>query len=363
MLKTRPKPPVEAQDRSLEVARDIGRRLREARTSGSETIDAVADQLRIRPAYIEALEAGEFGRIPGRPYVVGFLRSYGAHLGLDGEQLVASLKSSTASVTAPPELVYRGPIAESRRGTAVMLTASALLAAAVYSGYYMIYHVDRGGKEPVAEAPGEMARLATDTLRRADENRIAAAARPPAAPAGAMRAAPPANERAAALRPPAAASTGALQALVAEDDDPSEARAASVIGNEARTSTPSSASAAPASTTELLAALESDRINAARPAVASDDDAEGRLTLVARETTWVQVRSTGRDYVRTRTMQRGDRFALPDRGDLALWTGNAGGIELVVDGQSRGQLGLSGEVVRNRSLAPDQLGGGPARGG
>ena len=69
MLKTRPKPPVEAQDRSLEVARDIGRRLREARTSGSETIDAVADQLRIRPAYIEALEAGEFGRIPGRPYV------------------------------------------------------------------------------------------------------------------------------------------------------------------------------------------------------------------------------------------------------------------------------------------------------
>jgi cytoskeleton protein RodZ len=362
MLKTRPKPPVEAQDRSLEVARDIGRRLREARTSGSETVDAVADQLRIRPAYIEALEAGEFGRIPGRPYVVGFLRSYGAHLGLDGEQLVAALKSSTASVAAPPELVYREPIAESRRGTAVMLTASALLAAAVYSGYYMIYHVDRGGKEPVAEAPGEMARLATETLRRADENRIAAAARPPAAPAGAMRAAPPADGRATAARPPAAASSGALQALVAEDDDPSEARAASVIGSETRTSTPSSASAAPASTTELLAALESDRINAARPAVASDDD-EGRLTLVARETTWVQVRSTGRDYVRTRTMQRGDRFALPNRGDLALWTGNAGGIELIVDGQSRGQLGLSGEVVRNRSLAPDQLGSGPARGG
>ena len=198
----------------------------------------------------------------------------------------------------------------------------------------MIYHVDRGGKEPVAEAPGEMARLATDTLRRADENRIAAAARPPAAPAGAMRAAPPADS--------VRRHSGPGGGIHRRSPGPGRrgrrsvrARAASVIGSEARTSTPSSASAAPASTTELLAALESDRIDAARPAVASDDDAEGRLTLVARETSWVQVRSAGRDYVRTRTLQRGDRFALPDRGDLALWTGNAGGLELLVDGQSR----------------------------
>ncbi len=361
MPKTRPQPTIEAQDRSQEVARDIGRQLREARLARGETVDAVADQLRIRPSYVEALETGELSRIPGRPYVVGFLRSYAGHLELDGEGLVASLKSSAARVASPPELVYREPIAESRRGTAVMLTASALLAAAVYGGYYMIYHVDRGGSEPVvAEVPGEMARLATDTLRRADTNRAAITAGP-AAPAGAVRVA--ADGSTAARAAPAAATRGPIEALVADDEDPVAARAASVLPPEIHSSTPTAASAAPASATELLAALESDRINAARLAAVPEGEAEGRLALVARETTWVQVRSTGRDYVRTRTMQRGERFTLPDRADLALWTANAGGLELVVDGESRGQLGSAGEVVRNRPLAPDLPGGGPARGG
>lgn len=359
MLKTRPKPPVEAQDRSQEVAREIGRRLREARLAQGETVEAIADHLRIRQAYVEALEAGELDRIPGRPYVVGFLRSYGTYLGLPGDELVAELKSSSARVAPPPQLVYREPIAESRRGTAVMLTASALLAAAVYGGYYMIYHVDRGGGEPVAEAPGEVARLATDTLRRAEEQRIAAAARPPVvAPAGAVRATPagpPATvpER----RAPAPAAAGPIQALVAEDDDPASARAASPPPSEAPASTPTAATAAPASETELLAALETDRISAARP-IAPERSGEGRLTLVARETTWIQVRSASRDYVRTRTLQRGERFPLPDRTDLTLWTGNAGGLELIVDGQSRGQIGRSGEVIRALPLAPEQLGGG-----
>ncbi len=58
MLKTRPKLPVEAQDRSLEVARDIGRRLREARTSRSETLNSVADQLQDPPGLYRGAGGG-----------------------------------------------------------------------------------------------------------------------------------------------------------------------------------------------------------------------------------------------------------------------------------------------------------------
>ena len=59
--------------------------------------------------------------------------------------------------------------------------------------------------------------------------------------------------------------------------------------------------------------------------------------------------------VTSRTLEPGDRFVIPDRNDLALWTGNAGGLEVWVDGEKVGTLGRSGAVVRDVSLAPDSL--------
>jgi cytoskeleton protein RodZ len=79
------------------------------------------------------------------------------------------------------------------------------------------------------------------------------------------------------------------------------------------------------------------------------------VAIVARESSWVQVRSAAGDFVRTRTMEPGETLVLPDRADLALWTGNAGGLELLLDGQSVGRAGAAGAVVRDLSLAPDSL--------
>jgi cytoskeleton protein RodZ len=59
--------------------------------------------------------------------------------------------------------------------------------------------------------------------------------------------------------------------------------------------------------------------------------------------------------VRTRTLTPGERLDLPDRADLALWTGNAGGLEILVDGQSLGRAGAAGSVVRDLPLLPEAL--------
>jgi cytoskeleton protein RodZ len=353
MPRTRPKPSsIEAQDRSAEAAREIGRALREARQARGEELQEIADYLRIRPAYVEALEAGELDRIPGRPYVVGFLRSYSTYLGLDGERLVGRLKGTIDKVAARPELNVREPIAaESRRGTAAMVAASLLLAAGVYTGYYVIYHVDRGGAGPaVGEAPGDVARLAAETLRRGDAARVERETAPPPV---VVAVAPPPDRK--------------IESLSARDGEPAaglRADASSAVAGETpppRAIAPSEAGAAPAPARELLAALESDRVNAAtRPDGANAGDPSGRLTLVAAEGAWIQVRSAGRDYVRTRTLAPGERFTLPNRSDLALWTGNAGGLEILVDGQSRGRLGQPGEVVKGVPLVADQLKARPA---
>ena len=43
---------------------------------------------KIRERYLSALERGEYRELPGAVYTKGFLRNYGAYLGLDPEYLI-----------------------------------------------------------------------------------------------------------------------------------------------------------------------------------------------------------------------------------------------------------------------------------
>jgi cytoskeleton protein RodZ len=338
MLKQRPRrPSAPAQDQCELTAREIGRALRQAREARGEELDEVADYLRIRPAYLASLEQGELRALPGRPYVVGFLRAYAAYLGMDSDVLVASLKEPLDRLAGRPALSYREPIAEARRGTALMVTASLVLAASVYAGYYAIYRVDRGTAEPVAEAPGEVAKLASDTLRRGADAAKAETAGP-VGPTAPQRAARSANPPIPALTTPEERNADAGSAIAAELPDNRPPRATASAPSPAR---------------QQLALLDSEQVAAPHPAASGDGSA--RLALVATGSSWIQVRSTGKDYVRTRTLEPGERFPLPNRNDLALSTGDAGTLELVVDGESRGPLGQAGQVMKNLPLLPDQL--------
>ena len=70
-----------------------------------------------------------------------------------------------------------------------------------------------------------------------------------------------------------------------------------------------------------------------------------RVVLRAREQLDPDVEPGG-DYAFTRTLQPGDVFLVPNRTDLELWTGNAGGLEVIVDGTPVPALGDAGAVVR-----------------
>ncbi|HEX6013020.1 MAG TPA: helix-turn-helix domain-containing protein, partial [Geminicoccaceae bacterium] len=127
LLSRRPKPPAVPHDRSGEALQAIGQELRDARVARGEDLHDIAAFLRIRPAYLVALERGELGALPGRPYAAGFLRCYGAHLGLDGDALVARLRPAVAGMAQPREVSRREPPSESRRPTAAVVAASLVL--------------------------------------------------------------------------------------------------------------------------------------------------------------------------------------------------------------------------------------------
>lgn len=66
--------------------------LRKKREEQGLTIANISEATSIRKYYLEAIEAGEFDKIPGEVYLKGFIRNYGEYLGLDGAALVETYK-------------------------------------------------------------------------------------------------------------------------------------------------------------------------------------------------------------------------------------------------------------------------------
>jgi cytoskeleton protein RodZ len=88
---------------------------------------------------------------------------------------------------------------------------------------------------------------------------------------------------------------------------------------------------------------------------------DARVILRARDRAWIEVSSPRGDYRFTRTLEPGDALLVPNRSDLVLWTGNAGGLEIIVDGVPVAPLAGGGAVRRNVSLDPDRLSGATDR--
>lgn len=76
--------------------KDIGNFLRERREArGISLIEAEKDS-KIRKKYLQALEEGNIDAIPGKTYLIGYLRNYSKYLGIDDEninQIIQSYKN------------------------------------------------------------------------------------------------------------------------------------------------------------------------------------------------------------------------------------------------------------------------------
>jgi len=67
--------------------KDIGNFLRERREAKGISLDEVEKDLKIRKKYLQTLEEGNIDIIPGKTYLVGYLRNYSKYLGIDEENI------------------------------------------------------------------------------------------------------------------------------------------------------------------------------------------------------------------------------------------------------------------------------------
>ncbi len=73
-----------------------GQQLAAARQSCNLSVADVAHQLKLSPAQVQAMEAGEYQRLPGPVFVRGFIRNYARLVKLDPKLLVAEAEQRIA---------------------------------------------------------------------------------------------------------------------------------------------------------------------------------------------------------------------------------------------------------------------------
>jgi cytoskeleton protein RodZ len=118
------------------------------------SIEDVANQLKFAPRQIEALEAGDFGKLPGRTFARGMLRSYARLLKIDPEPILAQFVATGGAVQAGPEqaVSLRTPIPFSEGGKHVNLIYAVLSAVimAIVAFFGFEWYQERGAPPKLA---------------------------------------------------------------------------------------------------------------------------------------------------------------------------------------------------------------------
>src|SRR5215213_4812551 len=79
------------------MAASLGEKLRSAREQRGIPISEVAEQTRISPLYLEAIDSDNYKSLPGGIFNKGFIRSYAKYVGIDEHEALQDYAQLTAA--------------------------------------------------------------------------------------------------------------------------------------------------------------------------------------------------------------------------------------------------------------------------
>jgi cytoskeleton protein RodZ len=345
--------------------RPVGEILRERREELRLDINDIGEILRIKPAFLAALEQSRPEDLPGPTYVIGFVRAYARHLGLDHDWVLARYKAESAGVHARPDLSLPVPLGERSVPGGPILLVALILAICGYGTWFYLSTGERTRPERVAAVPPAL-QMQPERAAAAPDGDAAVGGAKSAADAAAL--ANPANARLSSGLFPGSAAASANEPAAAPPASPPAAAPAPPVGAgpapaggppAAASNPPAAAANAPAGPQTAMATPQAPPAPAA-PAGDSGPGTAGRIEIRATADCWVQVRAPDQSIVFSRVLKSGETYRVPGRSGLVMRTGNAGALTIVVDGKPVPSLGPLGTLRRNVVLDPAALVGGTA---
>jgi cytoskeletal protein RodZ len=390
-------------------ASDVGTLLCATRMRLGKDLQNIATVLHIRYNFLVAIEDGRYEDLPGQAYAIGFVRAYADHLGLDGDEVVRRYKEETAGIKRAVRYEYPIPAPESGIPSGALLMIAVVMGMVVYGVWYSMADADKRAADVIQEVPDRLAALLksdaepmpepsaaqtaavqeeTDFIPPAMEDDDGPTVQTPSAPqvqepapqtaptpapvniAEAPKPAPvpaPVTEKPAdktvpvpvVVAPiPAPVVTAAAPTIVAPAPASAPAASKPTPPTTVAVTPPPAAAPKPATPTPQVATAPNAAPRPAAPAQQSAPSARGAVELRAKSDSWIQVRD-GEQLLLTRFLRKGETYKVPERNGLTLMTLNAGGIEIMVDGQTMPPLGEAGTVARGVALDPAKLKAAP----
>jgi len=387
-------------------ATGVGALLKASRLRIGDDLRNIANVLKIRYVYLEAIEDGRFEDLPGHTYSMGFVRAYAEHLGLDSNEVIRRFKDQVVSKGPKTTLDFPEPIPEMEIPGGAIIFIGILVAAVAYGVWYVNTSKDGFIADLIAPLPERLAQTKPAPVvevtpepkpeptpeptpdpkpepviqESAPEPALAETApEPESEPAPVSEREPaPAPEPAQAPEPapePEPAPTPAHESEPAHEPAPEPTPAIEPTPTPepaAPVEAPSAPSvvpvdmippaAAPSPPAQTTPVSEAAAVPSA-PSTQPPSGGEGRIVVRAKLNSWIQVRDdTVNELLLTRLLRAGDSYAVPARSGLTLSTGNAGALEILVDGEAVPSIGDEGAVRRNIVLDADKLKAGTATG-
>lgn len=162
-----PKPPP-----VLDAAWRAGRKLSEARRQRGWTVEEVADRIRVRKEFLEALEDMNVKLLPGKAYALAFLRSYARELGIEEKAIVDQFQDECALTREDATKPIRTPASKPRQRPPWALAAVLVVSAAGFVGWRALDSQLKADSEQVVAGSAESAGGATPASTGAVQSRV-----------------------------------------------------------------------------------------------------------------------------------------------------------------------------------------------
>ncbi len=292
----------------------IGDTLREARERQNLSIKDIEKGTSIRALYIEAIEKGEFDKLPGNAYTKGFIRNYANFLKLDADACVRQYnEENNPEEVAAKEAAKRAEEAAEAQQQAAYEKREAEKSRS-RSGLFGSSHRSESPKPERAAAPRQEApRVSVSDF----ESRVESS-----------------HHRQTLLMGIIAVLVIAAGAyfLFGSDDETASKQPQTKVTTQAKKTTSSSSS------------QQQQQQAAAKPAEEKKQYTDVQVSAKFSERCWVSVKADGKTIFEG-TIDEGTSKDWKAEKELKITAGNAGAVTLTYNGEDKGVLGGEGEVV------------------
>ena len=281
---------------SMNEKKTVNAILKDAREQTKYSIAYCAEHLRIRRVHLQAIEDAQYKELPTAAHGVGFVRSYADFLGLPADKIVEQYRRETRSFSDQTQLLMPVPLNDNRMPNWRIIAACVGFLLFIVIGW----NVFSGPSQPVSTVE----KLETDNnfSGSPDETASSATINPLDPQAGLLPAASP-NQ----------------------------------------TTLPSTPVPTP---------------SVALPVAAGQtygETTKSRIELYATQDSWIQIRDINNTPIFSKVLHAGDVYNAPAQSGLLLTVGNAGGLQIRIDGKPLPTLGNTGQILKGISLDAESL--------